>query len=99
MPPKHLLSLVRSAKNRRLNVRLLIWILAPTLLLLVGISQLHSFQFRRNSHALLQQSERAESKGDLAKAEEYLTLFLGYRPNHAEALARYSLIRAARPDR
>ena len=45
---------------------------------------------------LLEQSDRAESKGDLAKAEEYLRLYLGYRPKHAKALAKYALTRDAR---
>jgi len=96
MPPKQPHPNAPASKKRRFNVRLLISIVVPTILLGVGISQLHRLQIKRNASALLEQAERAESKGDLGKADEYLTLFLGYQPNHAAALAKYALIRAAR---
>ncbi len=95
MPPEQPHPKTSTAKNRRLNVRLLISIAVATILLGVGISQLHGLQVKRNAGALIEQSNRAESKGDLIKAEEYLKLFLGYQPDHAAALAKYGLIRAA----
>jgi len=95
MPPKQPHPKTSTAKNRTLNVRLLISIAVATILLGVGISQLHRLQIKRKAGALIEQSNRAESKGDLIKAEEYLRLFLGYQPNHAAALAKYGLIRAA----
>ena len=72
----------RTAKERALNIRLLLTIAVATILLGIGISQLHRVQTRRNSGALIEQSERAVSNGDLIKAEEYLRLFLGYHPHH-----------------
>ena len=87
---------VRVFKERRLNFLLLAAIVLPTLLLGAGISQLHSFQISRNSHALVAQAERAESNGDLARAQDCLRQFLEFHPNHAEALVKYGLIRAAR---
>ncbi len=85
-----------TAKNRSLNVRLLISIVVATILLGVGIRQLHRIQTKRNAGAFIEQANRAESKGDLIKAEEYLRLFLSYQPNDAAALAKYGLIRADR---
>ncbi len=96
MPPEQPHPKTSTAKNRRLNVRLLISIAVVTVLLGVGISQLHRLQVKRNAGALIEQSNRAESKGDLIKAEEYLKLFLGYLPDNAAALAKYGLIRAGR---
>ena len=96
MPSKRAHPTTRNSNERRLNLRLLTWVAVPTLLLVLGVSQLHRVQIKRNSIALLEQSRRAESNGDLVKAENYLRLFLGYQPNHAEALARYGLIRAVR---
>ncbi len=81
-------------KNRALNFRLLISFAVATILLGGGIFLLHRVQVKRNAGALIEQSDRADSKGDLQKAAEYLRLFLGYHPNHAAALAKYSLIRA-----
>jgi tetratricopeptide (TPR) repeat protein len=83
-------------KKRRLNIRLMTCIVVPAVLMVVGITQVHSLQIKRNASALLEQSDRAESKGDFAKAEEYLRLYLGYRPKDAKALAKYALTRDAR---
>ncbi len=96
MPPKQPRPQTSTAKNKRLNVRLLISLALATILLGAGIARLHRLQIKRNAGALIEQSNRAESKGDLIKAEEYLRLLLGYQPNHAAALAKFGLIRAAR---
>ena len=53
---------------------------------------MHSVQIRRKAGALLAQSDRAEARNDLRKAEEYLRLYLGYEPNNPVALAKYGLI-------
>ncbi len=82
--------------KRRLNSRLLIGILLPTIALGAGISGLHSVQVRRNARALLARADRAERDGDLVQAAEYLRLFLGYEPNHSAALAKFGAILASR---
>jgi tetratricopeptide (TPR) repeat protein len=81
--------------KRRLNRRLLIWLVLPTLVVGFGISWLHDLQVRRNAGALLERANRAEGRGDLGKAEEYLRLFLDYEPNHSSALSKYGLILAS----
>jgi cellulose synthase operon protein C len=96
MLSRHIQQMTTGSWTRRLNVRLLASIVILTLIFAVGAAQLHRIQIKRNAGALLRQSNQAESKGDLVKAEEYLGLFLGYQPSNPEALAKYSLIRAAR---
>jgi tetratricopeptide (TPR) repeat protein len=85
-----------SLKKRRVNLRLVAWVAVPALLLAVAVQQVHKLQIKRNARSLLEQADRAESKGDLAKAEEYLKLFLGYQPRDPGALAEYALIRVKR---
>jgi cellulose synthase operon protein C len=84
----------RNPEKRRLNVRLLIWVVVPTLLIGIGVSQLHTIQIKRNANVLLKRAHQAELDGEWVKAEKYLRLFLGYQPKHAGALASYGLIRA-----
>jgi hypothetical protein len=80
--------------RRRLNVRLLVRLVASLVLLGLGVALWHRAQLRRNVGVLLDRADQAELRGDLGGAEESLRLFLGYRPQHPGALARYGSILA-----
>jgi tetratricopeptide (TPR) repeat protein len=81
--------------KRRLNVRLVICIVVSIFLVGIGIGLLHRVRVKQKVAALLDQADRAESVGDTARAEENLRLFLGYRPDHPIAAAKYGLILAS----
>ncbi len=59
------------------------------------MSGLHRLQVKRNAGALLERADREEREGNLVKTEENLRLFLGYEPNHTDALAKYGAILAS----
>ena len=45
---------------RRLNVKLLVWLVFGTLVLVVGVHFLHAYQIDRNADTLLKQGELAD---------------------------------------
>ena len=81
----------RSSPRRRLNLRLLLGLLAVTALLAGGVHVVHGFQEVRNAGALLRRAEVAEKKGDLEENEKYLNRYLVSRPDDVSALAKYGL--------
>jgi tetratricopeptide (TPR) repeat protein len=81
-----------SPMKRRLNTRLILWLLVPTVCSSAGAYGIYRLQVRRNAGALLEKAHRAMAKGDLAKSEESLRLYLGYKPDHPSALASYGLV-------
>ena len=84
----------RNSTTRRLNVRLLVWLVVPTIPLAFGIFELHGLQVRRKAGTLFAQADLAEARNDHRKTEECLRLFLGYEPNNSAAVAKYGLILA-----
>jgi tetratricopeptide (TPR) repeat protein len=80
--------------NRRLNGRFLVIFLGASLLLVGGGHFLHAYQVQRNAGTLLERAGQAESDGDLAKALNYFSRYLGFRPDDIDAKARYGLILA-----
>ena len=79
-----------------MNIRLLIWLVIPTILLGCGILVVHRIQINRSSRVQLELANRAVANGDVAKAEECLRLVLGYEPNHSAARTTYGLLIASR---
>jgi tetratricopeptide (TPR) repeat protein len=77
--------------RRSLNIKFLISLLIATALIGAGVHLGHGFQKERAAGALLRQADRAERKGDIRGAEKYLGLYLAFRPDDGEALARYGL--------
>jgi predicted Zn-dependent protease len=77
--------------RRRLNVKLLVWLLAGLTAVGVGVHWLHAFQVRRNARALRQQAERYLAEGQLSEAISYLGQYLTYEPGDTETLAKYAL--------
>ena len=86
--------------RRILNVRLLLLLLGGVALLGVGVHSLHGVQVKRSARTLIRQADRAEGRGDLAKAEDYLDRYVSLRPGDLDALARYGrmLEKLAGPD-
>ena len=64
----------------------------PTILMGAFAYGIYKVQIRCNAKSLMQKAKVAEAAGDLAKAEECLRLFLGYRPDYPPALVSYGLI-------
>jgi tetratricopeptide (TPR) repeat protein len=82
---------------RRLNVRLLLVIVA---ILVVGggaVQAIHVFQVRRHTGAFLREADRAEQAGDTKAAADYLKRYLLLVPEDADALVR--LARLYRDDK
>ena len=84
--------------ERRLNVRLLVWLLVPSIVFGFVIRALHHIQMDRHASVLLRQAQKSEMQGDFVKAEEYLRLLLGYRRDDPTAFAKYGLIFANRAE-
>jgi cellulose synthase operon protein C len=61
---------------RRLNLVFLAMLLVVVAVMGGGLQVLHGFQVRRNASALLDRARRAESGGDLEKAEQLLDQYL-----------------------
>src|SRR5262245_26945905 len=76
--------------KRRLNVRLLAWLLGVGTLLAVGVHLLHGFQVQRGAAALLQQAARAEAQGQLDQAALFLNQYLACAPDDGAALVKYA---------
>ena len=57
--------------HRRLNVKLLIWLIVGSVVFCGGVYGLHEFQIRRNAASLLRAAAKAQEEGDIKKT--YLT--------------------------
>src|SRR5579864_5197322 len=77
--------------TRQLNVKFLVCLLVPILLLGACVHVLHGFQLKHSALALLKLASRAEETGDSVQAEKYLGMYLSYRPADTAAMARYGL--------
>src|SRR5258707_15401584 len=78
--------------SRKINVRLLIALLAGSAVLGLGLCFLYSVQVQRGAATLLGRADQAEEGGDAAKAADYLRQYLTLRPNDADVLCRYALL-------
>lgn len=76
--------------NRKLNVKLLVGLLATLVLLTGGTYLAHGYQVKRQTSTLLRQADRAEEQGDLDTAASCLNRYLGYVPSDTDALARHA---------
>jgi cellulose synthase operon protein C len=78
--------------RRRLNWKFLSALLGVVALAGGTVVLVHELQVNRSAAGLLHQADRAEVEGRLAKSQEYLGRYLGYRPDDTASLARYGLI-------
>lgn len=81
---------------RKLNVKLLLCLLAGLAVFSGGVAVAHHLQYRRIPVALLRQAQRAEDENDLKRAISYLDRYLSFAPDDAEQRARIALILADR---
>ena len=61
---------------RRVNVKLLAWLVGSTLVLGVGAHLLHGVQVKRNAKLLLSQADTAEKEGNLRLAAKSIAQYL-----------------------
>ena len=78
--------------RRRLNLRLFGSLLGIAAALAVGLHFLHGWQTDRNADSLLEKAEAAVEEGDSAKAIQFYTQYLKYRPNNIEAQASLGML-------
>jgi tetratricopeptide (TPR) repeat protein len=78
--------------RRTLNVKLLAGLLTATAVLGGSVHLVHGFQEGRNAGSLLKRADKEEQKENLAEVEKYLSRYLVYRPDDANAIARYGLL-------
>lgn len=77
---------------KRLNVKLLIWIIVVSAVLLGAIVGLHGFQVSRNSKTYLKLAEQAEKQGQLPDAVSFYDQYLAYHPDDAKVQSRFALL-------
>jgi Tfp pilus assembly protein PilF len=75
--------------QRQINFKFLLGLIISIVVLAVGVRFVHGFQVRRQADALLRQAEAAAEEDNLPRALDYLTRYLGFRPDDNDALARY----------
>jgi tetratricopeptide (TPR) repeat protein len=88
---------VKSAK--RINVRLLLAILAAVLLVAVTVVVVHRVQIRRNAQGLAALARTKVAEGKPGEAIALFARYLSFRPNDAAAQAEFAKLVAARADR
>jgi cellulose synthase operon protein C len=76
--------------KRRINLVVLMILLAAAVLLGGGMHLVHGVQVRRNALALLDRASRAEAGNDLEKAEQSLKQYLSLRREDGPAWKRYA---------
>lgn len=72
---------------RRLNVRLLIWLVATAAPAAVGVHLLHGFQVARNADTLVTRAHEKRAAGETDEAVQLLSRYVGLRPDDATASA------------
>src|SRR5262245_52385114 len=77
---------------KKINVKLVLYLLGGTALLGVVLFLVHWFQSGRIAGALLWQSRTAEEKGNLGEAARYLHRYLEFEPNDLDERARLGLL-------
>jgi tetratricopeptide (TPR) repeat protein len=78
--------------RKNLNVKYLIYCLGIGLVLGTSVHFLHGYQVKRNAGAFLTQAYQAEEKGELTRAADYFSRYLGLAPCDIDAQARYGLL-------
>src|SRR5712692_10304028 len=79
---------------KKLNVKLLVWVAAITVLLGLGVVGLHSFQAGRIAQALLWQARHAEEEEQLDVTAKFLSRYLELEPSDNEERAHLGRVLA-----
>ncbi|MBI2824344.1 MAG: tetratricopeptide repeat protein [Planctomycetia bacterium] len=77
---------------RRLNVKLVIWLSATSLIAIVAVYFIHGSQMTRTARVLLDQAKTAEDQDDLETAVSFYAQYNAYRPDDAEEAAHMALM-------
>ena len=77
---------------KRLNVKLLIWMIVISAVLLGAIVGLHGFQVSRNSTTYLKLAEQAEKEEQLADAISFYDQYLQFHQDDAKVQARFAVL-------
>lgn len=79
---------------RTLNIKLLAWLGAISLLLIVGTYFLNKVQVRRNAHYLLELADKAEENEDYMAAVRHVKRYLSFDNQNPDINARFALLMA-----
>ncbi|MBL9123927.1 MAG: tetratricopeptide repeat protein, partial [Planctomycetaceae bacterium] len=77
---------------KRLNVKLLIWILVISGVSLGAIVGLHAFQVSRTSGSFLKLAEQSEAEKDYAEAVSFYQQYLVHHPDNAKVQAKFAML-------
>lgn len=72
---------------RRLNVRLLSWLVAAGVAATLGIHLLHGYQVARKADTLVARAHQKRANGEIDEAIQLLSRYVGLRPDDATASA------------
>jgi tetratricopeptide (TPR) repeat protein len=76
--------------QKRINVRVLIAVLAVAATTLVAVALVHQFQVRRNAGALVRLARSKQQEGNSTEALGLFSRYLAYKPDDAEAQAEFA---------
>ena len=76
-------------RNRKLNWKLLAWLVGTALVSATAVHFAHSQQMKRHAVTLLVDADRADADGKYYQATEYLKRYLTFNTRDTDALARY----------
>ena len=77
---------------KRLNVKLLIWMIVIGGVSLGAIMGLHQFQVQRTSGSYLKLAEQSEAEKDYGEAVSFYSQYLVYHPSDAKVQAKFALL-------
>ena len=78
-------------QRRLINSKVLLWTLAPALMLGAFVHWVHSQQMQRNAGALLREADRALEQQNYGQASALFHRYLEYEPGDTETFTRYAL--------
>jgi tetratricopeptide (TPR) repeat protein len=82
----------RKTMPRKVNVKVLVWLVGTLAVSSAGVHFLHAYQVHHHAGSLFEQAERAQEGGKFREAADYLARYLAYQPADTGALVRYALL-------
>ncbi|MCI0682563.1 MAG: tetratricopeptide repeat protein [Gemmataceae bacterium] len=80
--------------RKTINVKFAAIVVGVFAILAAGAHLLHGYQVKRNARILFDQAQKAEERGDLARAIDYVRRYRGLAPHDDEALAKLGMLLA-----
>ncbi len=74
------------------NYKLMIGLIVACVAILGGVHVLHGYQAKRSAGSLLERADKAGREGKKKEETDLLKLYLAYRPDATDVLARYAMI-------